>query len=157
MFYLMIMKLDHLKYYSQIMHFRHCINDNKCHLVYHFQLVSLSRVDKHGLYSNIAHNNFTRSSFLNLQLPDLLKFYEAYLTWTEEISKEENQVRHKLKPGEIWAFDNVRILHAREKYDTSISARYVEGIYLDWDEVYSTIRTLRRRLGIAKDDRNSFE
>ena len=116
----------------------------------------ICRIDEHGCYTSIAQNNFTRSSFLNLQLPEVLEFYKAYLLWTEEINKQENQIRHKLQPGEMWAFDNLRMLHARTKYDQNVSSRYVEGLYLDWDEVYSTIRTLRRKLGLVTGDCNSF-
>jgi len=39
-------------------------------------------------------------------------------------------------------FDNWRLLHGREGFDPSKSDRHLEGCYVDWDEIYSTIRVL---------------
>ena len=115
-----------------------------------------NRLNDLGEYTNIAYNNFTRSSFLNATLPDVYLLYDAYLKWTKAINDPENQIEYKIKPGDIWAFDNLRILHARKKFDVMKSTRHLQGFYIDWDEVYSTIRSLRRSLGIITDDSNSF-
>ncbi len=116
-----------------------------------------SRFDENGNYQNIGHNNFTRSSFINAKFEDVEKFYRAYYVWTKLINSDENKVKHKLKPGEIFAFDNIRILHGRTQFDPSISSRYLEGMYIDWDEVYSTLRVLRRKLGFVENDKNAWD
>lgn len=114
------------------------------------------RLNDLGEYTSIAYNNFTRSSFLNATLPDVYLIYDAYLKWTKAINDPKNQIEGKIKPGDIWAFDNLRILHARKKFDVMKSTRYLQGLYIDWDEVYSTIRSLRRSLRIITDESNSF-
>ena len=125
----------------------------RCDFIY---LIFFPRIDDSGRYTNIAYNNFTRSSFLNVQLADVYKLYEAYFMWTKKINEKSEEMVHKLKPGEIWAFDNIRILHSRTTFDVSKEERYVEGMYFDWDEVYSSLRTLRRRLGKNTGDSNCF-
>lgn len=47
--------------------------------------------------------------------------------------------------GDILTFDNIRLLHGRDKYeDTGKIMRHVIGGYLDWDEVWSRIRVLKK-------------
>lgn len=48
------------------------------------------------------------------------------------------------------AFDNRRILHGREPFDTTAGVRRLRGTYLDSDEVYSRMRVLRRHLTSSK-------
>ena len=84
-----------------------------------------------------------------------MRLYKAYFTWTKAINEDENNLRYKMEPGDILAFDNIRLLHGRNSFDP-LSSRYVEGIYIDWDEVYSTLRTLRRKLGLVQGDSNTW-
>lgn len=46
--------------------------------------------------------------------------------------------------GDLLAFDNRRVLHARTAYDTSGGERRLKGCYLDRDELPSRIRVLER-------------
>lgn len=48
-------------------------------------------------------------------------------------------------PGDLVTFDNSRLLHGRKSYVSSPDqVRHLEGVYLDWDEVMSRLRILRR-------------
>lgn len=48
-------------------------------------------------------------------------------------------------PGDLVTFDNSRLLHGRKSYVSSPDrVRHLEGAYLDWDEVMSRLRILRR-------------
>lgn len=42
-------------------------------------------------------------------------------------------------------FDNWRLLHGREAYDPA-ALRHLEGNYIDWDEILSTLRVLENSL-----------
>ena len=60
------------------------------------------------------------------------------------------QIRYEFAPGDLVAFDNRRVLHGRESFDTTAGARRLRGTYLDSDEVYSRMRVLRRHLTSSK-------
>jgi alpha-ketoglutarate-dependent taurine dioxygenase len=46
-------------------------------------------------------------------------------------------------------FDNIRILHGRNEYQTGATGeRFLEGAYMDWDTVKSRVRVLKAELGI---------
>lgn len=46
-------------------------------------------------------------------------------------------------PGDILAFSNLRVLHGRTGYvDQNGNTRHLVGAFIDWDEVYSRLRTL---------------
>ena len=50
-----------------------------------------------------------------------------------------------LLSGDIMTFDNWRLLHGRKSYVSRPDRlRHLEGAYLDWDEVMSRLRILRR-------------
>lgn len=47
--------------------------------------------------------------------------------------------------GDLVTFDNSRLLHGRKSYVSSPDrVRHLEGVYLDWDEVMSRLRILRK-------------
>jgi gamma-butyrobetaine dioxygenase len=64
----------------------------------------------------------------------------------EIANSAEFQIRYELEPGDLVAFDNRRILHGRESFDSQEGTRLLRGAYLDADEVYSRMRVLRRAI-----------
>ncbi len=50
-----------------------------------------------------------------------------------------------IRPGELLAMDNRRVLHARNAYDAGSGERHLRGCYMDRDELLSRIRVLERR------------
>lgn len=56
-------------------------------------------------------------------------------------------VERRLAPGDMWAFDNRRVLHARREFDPASGARHLQGAYVDRDEIASRWRVLGRELG----------
>ena len=44
--------------------------------------------------------------------------------------------------------DNLRLLHGRTAYDGSQGDRYMDQIYLDWDEALSRRRVLMLKYGL---------
>lgn len=50
-----------------------------------------------------------------------------------------------LYAGDLVTFDNWRLLHGRKSYVSHHeNLRHLEGAYLDWDEVMSRLRILRK-------------
>jgi gamma-butyrobetaine dioxygenase len=56
-------------------------------------------------------------------------------------------IERRLAPGDMWAFDNRRVLHARREFDPQTGARHLQGAYVDRDEINSRWRILSRQLG----------
>ena len=82
-------------------------------------------------------------------LPDmdaglLYEFYPAYKALMHRIREPKYAIRHRLRPGEMAAFDNSRVLHGRDAFDPDSGERHYRGYYLERNEVDSRIRVLSR-------------
>ena len=82
-------------------------------------------------------------------LPDmdselLYDFYRAYKALMHHIRTPQYAIRYLLKPGEMVAFDNSRVLHGRDAFDPESGERHLRGYYLERNEVDSRIRVLSR-------------
>ncbi len=58
-------------------------------------------------------------------------------------------IERRLAPGDMWVFDNRRVLHARREFDPQTGARHLQGAYIDRDEIASRWRVLSRQLNAA--------
>lgn len=75
--------------------------------------------------------------------------YAAWLRFGRILREERFRIRLLLRPGEIVAFHNRRVLHGRAAFDPSSGSRRLDGCYIDWEDALSRIRVLRRELGEA--------
>ncbi|RJF94758.1 DUF971 domain-containing protein [Oleomonas cavernae] len=71
-------------------------------------------------------------------------FYRAYRRYQAMTRDPRFRVVHRLEAGEMWVFDNRRVLHARTEFDPASGARHLQGCYVDRDELLSRIRVLAR-------------
>ncbi|XP_071947759.1 gamma-butyrobetaine dioxygenase-like [Antedon mediterranea] len=86
------------------------------------------------------------NSRMSVGIEDVKKVYKAMKTFYTALYKKENLVSFKLHPGEAVCIDNTRILHGRSKFTIPQGCqtpRHVQGIYMDWDEIYSRMRGIR--------------
>ncbi|XP_027871585.1 gamma-butyrobetaine dioxygenase [Xiphophorus couchianus] len=115
-----------------------------------FMLQSKNRiidVDSEGKVTKINYNNATRDSVLDLPLHQVQPFYRALKAYVDIMNRPENVVTYTMKPGDIVTFDNWRLLHGRKSYISRPDRlRHLEGAYLDWDEVMSRLRIVRRNV-----------
>ena len=72
--------------------------------------------------------------------------YFAMQRFGRVANSSDFQIRYDLNPGDLIAFDNRRVLHGRESFDSSEGHRRLRGTYLDSDEVYSRMRVLRHSI-----------
>ena len=77
-----------------------------------------------------------RSTSTSLRLiPDFLfEVIEKY--------KKNTDLKKALKSGEIFCFDNRRILHGRTKFEANSGHRHLQGYYIERDEVLSKLNYL---------------
>ncbi|XP_047113969.1 gamma-butyrobetaine dioxygenase-like [Schistocerca piceifrons] len=107
--------------------------------------------DMFGEFMRVNYSQPQRSSHFNATLDQIVAWYKAYDVFTKELHSPKNQVRFKTRPGEILTFDNIRLIHAREGYDDKPgNERHIIGQFLDWDEVFSRLRVLRKEAGLIK-------
>ncbi|KAJ7985746.1 hypothetical protein DPEC_G00343660 [Dallia pectoralis] len=102
-------------------------------------------VDSDGRVVQINYNNATRDSVLDLPLHQVQPFYSSLHAYVQLMTLPENIVTYMMEPGDLVTFDNWRLLHGRKSYVShSDQVRHLEGAYLDWDEVMSRFRILRK-------------
>ncbi|XP_061595064.1 gamma-butyrobetaine dioxygenase [Cololabis saira] len=102
-------------------------------------------VDSEGRVVRINYNNATRNSVLDLPVHQVQPFYRALKAYVQIMNRPENVVTYTMEPGDIVTFDNWRLLHGRRSYESRPDRlRHLEGAYLDWDEVMSRLRILRK-------------
>ncbi|KAF7118225.1 hypothetical protein CNMCM5793_007631 [Aspergillus hiratsukae] len=71
------------------------------------------------------------------------EYRRALERFVYEIESKGNIFQLKLNPGECVIFENRRVLHARNKFNTEQGQRWLAGAYVDEDAVLSTFRTTR--------------
>ncbi|WP_375122796.1 gamma-butyrobetaine dioxygenase [Pseudomonas sp. LW8] len=106
-------------------------------------LAPVIALDALGRVTEIRMANFLRGAFDTsvAQMPLLYRAYRRLIAMTRE---PRFRLMQRLKPGELWCFDNRRTLHARNAFDPATGARHFQGCYVDRDELLSRILVLQR-------------
>ncbi len=102
--------------------------------------------DEHGKPVIIRFNNWIRDT-LRIAHDEVEGFYRAYRRLWRLLRDPRYLLRFRLEPGQMLAFDNLRVLHGREAFDPNTGYRRLQGAYLDRDLVGSRLRVLARPHG----------
>ncbi|WP_254908600.1 TauD/TfdA family dioxygenase [Halomonas citrativorans] len=100
-------------------------------------------LDSSGNLVEIRLNNWIRDT-LHLPASQMNAWYRAYRTLWQLFHSEAHQLEFTLRPGQMVAFDNRRVLHGRREFDPNSGARHLQGTYLDRDMLASRLRVLAR-------------
>ena len=77
--------------------------------------------------------------------PNLMKnFYLAYRKFASLLNSNDYLIKFKLKAGDIFCFNNRRVLHGRTKFDANSGHRHLQGYYVDRDEILSRLNFLKK-------------
>ena len=79
---------------------------------------------------------------------DQPRAYEALRVFAETARDPRFQIRSAFRPGDLVGFDNRRILHGRDSFESG-GHRHLRGCYADHDDIYSRLRVLRRQTGVT--------
>ncbi len=74
----------------------------------------------------------------------LRDIYDGIQTFFELANDPALRAVFPIHAGDLLAFDNRRVLHARTAFDASSGRRHLVGCYLDRDELLSRLRVLAR-------------
>lgn len=99
--------------------------------------------DDNGNPSVLRFNNWIRDT-LRLPAAEVDGFYRAYRRFWGMLRDPAWTLRFMLRPGEMIAFDNLRVLHGRDTFDPNTGHRHLQGTYLDRDLIRSRQRVLER-------------
>ncbi|XP_028401270.1 gamma-butyrobetaine dioxygenase-like [Dendronephthya gigantea] len=111
------------------------------------------KLNRHGRLNEIAYNPSVESESKGDCTPDeLLAFYDACYLFTKVLYDSNNIVDMHLKSGQIAMFDNGRVLHGRSEFEATggPTARWLQGIYFEWDVIFSKLRVLQGKLGLKE-------
>lgn len=105
-------------------------------------------LDQAGEIAALRYETWLRAPLV-ADLETQERAYMAYRRFAERAQSDDYLMRVRYKPGDLFAFDNRRVLHGRSAYDAAGGARFIEGVYADRDDLFSAIRVLERKLAPA--------
>ena len=109
-------------------------------------------LNRHGRICSFLYNGHVESESKRGYTPDeLLEFYDASCVLAKNLQEPDNVIDIHLKSGQIVMFQNNRVLHGRTAFKTTAGepkARWLQGMYFDWDIVFSKLRVLQRKLAL---------
>jgi len=107
--------------------------------IYHSPLITLN---KDNDFNDIR---FSVATMAAIDCSDKImeKFYLAYRRFAELIHSDNYTVNFKLSPGDIFSFNNRRVLHGRKEYDPNSGNRHLQGYYIDRDEILGRLNFLK--------------
>jgi gamma-butyrobetaine dioxygenase len=100
-------------------------------------------LDGRGTVIEVRFANFLRGP-LDAPAERVPELYRAYRQFQRLGREPRFRVQRRLDAGDMWVFDNRRVLHARTEFDPNTGNRHLQGCYVDRDELLSRIRILER-------------
>lgn len=102
------------------------------------------KLDAHGDFDEVRIADFLRGPLM-APFDDIESAYAAVMALQTLLREPEFALRFTYAPGDLVIFDNRRLLHARDAFDVSQGgSRWLQGCYLERDEVRSRLRMLHR-------------
>ena len=79
--------------------------------------------------------------------PDIMdKVYKAHHRFGNLLHDDQFQIKFRLQPGDIFSFNNRRVLHGRTEFNPSSGHRHLQGYYMDRDEIIGRLSFLKNKL-----------
>jgi len=77
--------------------------------------------------------------------PDIMeKVYKAHHRFGNLLHDNRFQIKFRLNPGDIFSFNNRRVLHGRTAFDPNSGHRHLQGYYIDRDEILGRLNYLKK-------------
>ena len=97
---------------------------------------------KDGDYNDIRYSIATLDT-LDCH-PDIMeKVYKAHRRFGNLLHDSKFQINFRLEPGDIFCFNNRRLLHGRTEFDPNSGNRHLQGYYMDRDEIIGRLNYLK--------------
>ena len=98
---------------------------------------------KDGDYNDIRYSIATLDA-LDCH-PDIMdSVYKAHHRFGNLLHDAKFQINFRLEPGDIFSFNNRRLLHGRTEFDPNSGHRHLQGDYMDRDEIIGRLNYLKK-------------
>ena len=103
--------------------------------VLHSPLITLSK-DKDF---NDIRFSMAAMGTVDVDSKKMKKFYEAYYLFAKLLHNKKFKIDFRLESGDIFCFNNRRVLHGRTSFDPNSGNRHLQGYYLERDEILARL------------------
>lgn len=101
------------------------------------------RLDERGELLEVRIADFLRGP-LQTDFEEVEPAYGALMTLQAMLREPEFALRFTYEPGDLVIFDNRRLLHARDAFEGDSGHRWLQGCYMERDEIRSRYRLVQR-------------
>lgn len=115
-------------------------HDQSCDIAASAPTISL---DGAGTIKRIRFNNWLRST-LSVPSEVVGPLYEALGLFWNRLRDPRYHLTVRLQPGDLFTYDNNRVLHGRESFDPNTGHRHLQGCYINHEDVLSKLALLDR-------------
>jgi len=109
------------------------------HRSFHAPAISLT---KDGDYNDIRFSVATMDA-LDCHPNIMEKVYKAHHRFGNLLHDDKFVIKFRLEPGDIFSFNNRRLLHGRTAFDPNSGHRHLQGYYMDRDEIIGRLSYLK--------------
>jgi gamma-butyrobetaine dioxygenase len=110
------------------------------HRSFHAPAISLTKdKDFHDIRFSVA-----TMDALDCHPDQMDKVYKAHHRFGNLLHDDKFQIKFRLGPGDIFSFNNRRVLHGRTAFDPNSGHRHLQGYYLDRDEILGRLEYLKK-------------
>ena len=110
------------------------------HRSFHASAISLT---KDGDFNDIRFSVATMDA-LDCH-PDIMeKVYKAHHRFGNLLHDDKFVIKFRLEDGDIFSFNNRRLLHGRTEFDPNSGHRHLQGYYMDRDEILGRLNYLKK-------------
>ena len=93
---------------------------------------------------NIIRFSIAYMSIMDCTPDKMDLFYKAYRKFAELLHDKRFTINFRLKAGDIFSFNNLRVLHGRTEFDPNSGERHLQGYYIDRDEIIGRLNFLKK-------------
>ena len=98
---------------------------------------------KDGDYNDVRYSIATLDA-LDCHPDKMDSIYKALHRFGNLLHDEKYQINFRLEPGDIFSFNNRRLLHGRTEFDPNSGHRHLQGYYMDRDEIIGRLNYLKK-------------
>ena len=98
---------------------------------------------KDGDFNDIRYSIATLDA-LDCHPDKMDSVYRAHHRFGNLLHNEKYQINFRLEPGDIFSFNNRRLLHGRTEFDPNSGHRHLQGYYMDRDEIIGRLNYLKK-------------
>jgi len=98
---------------------------------------------KDGDYNDVRYSIATLDA-LDCHPDKMDAIYKALHRFGNLLHDQKYQINFSLEPGDIFSFNNRRLLHGRTEFDPNSGHRHLQGYYMDRDEIIGRLSYLKK-------------